>query len=145
MLLIIFLLIFFLQKLDSVFSGSPLQALHVGFELPSAMLRASFPHDGPHRVGVVMGGFHHGIVPVQNHLCPLGAQLGVRLSQIVLFMGILHDIEEHFLRQKMASSVNGADVDIIIEPCASLADMGALGQNYIGSGAVLSLPQLGCE
>ena len=59
----------------------------------------------------------------------------------MLFMRILLDLEEHFLRKEMISPVHRANIDIVAKSHASLTYMCALCQNHAGFGTVLSISE----
>ena len=103
------------------------------------MLGAALPHYGPHGIYIVMRGLHHLVIPVEDHLRTLCAQVRALLCQVVLLVRIFLYIEQHFLRKQMIPAVYGSDIYIVIKPGSSLAHMGTLGQNRIGLGAVCAI------
>ena len=87
------------------------------------VVRAVLVEHRHHRVDGARGFEHLLVVPVEDDLRALRAQLGVRVLHVVLLVRVLAQVEQHLAVEQVEAVVVGADIEPVAEARGALADV----------------------
>ena len=95
------------------------------------MIWTAFCQDSLHGINSRIHRCHHFFMPLVEIINRLLADIAVFTGEIELFVGVIFEIKEHLFGEQVEPIVVGADVNPLVKPDRSLADMGTLTENEI--------------